>query len=93
MCIMRSIINRILKGTTLMANIEDIKENVVALTDTLHSINSKLDEIKAFISTLEAGEVTQSELDELDLLVSGAKDEAVAVLEETDALDDSKSKR
>lgn len=90
---MRSIINRILKGTTLMANIEDIKENVVALTDTLHSINSKLDEIKAFISTLEAGEVTQSELDELDLLVSGAKDEAVAVLEETDALDDSKSKR
>lgn len=98
------LINFLLKGTKLMATIEEVTQTVTDMTAALNLANtaldgldSKLDEIKAFILSLQsgAGPVTQEQLDALAEMVTGAKDAATnahvkaeAALTEADALDE-----
>lgn len=82
------LINWILKESKLMATIEEVQNNVIALSDALTSVDLKLDEVRAFIASLQAGQpVTQEQLDNLAAAIASAKSTAQAVLSEADALD------
>lgn len=70
-----------------MSTLAEVTQSVTDLTSALTSIDSKLDEVRAFIGTLQAGVVTQAQLDELASKISDAKNSATAVLAEADALD------
>lgn len=71
-----------------MSTIEDVVADVTELSNTLTQVDLKLDEIAAFIATLQAGVVTQEQLDNLKSLTQSAKDSAAAVLTEADQLDE-----
>lgn len=72
-----------------MATFEEVTNEVATLTSTLGTIDTKLDEIRAFIISLQAGSVvTQEQLDTLAAAITAAKNSAAAVLTETDALDE-----
>ena len=69
-------------------------DNVTGLIDVISAIDLKLDEVKGFITTLQAGAVTQAQLDQLAALAGdagakagAAKVQAESVLAEADALD------
>lgn len=71
-----------------MATIVEAQEAVAQLVSTLTAVDLKLDEIKTFISGLQANQpVTQAQLDDLVAAINAAKTSASAVLTETDALD------
>ena len=70
-----------------MSTIEEIQNKVNDLTLTIGSIDLKLDEVRARINDLVAGQpVTQDQLDALNAALSVAKDSASAVLTETSEL-------
>lgn len=72
-----------------MATLEEVTTEVANLTSTIASIDSKLDEVRAFILSLSAGTVvTQEQLDALAASITAAKNAAGAVLTEADALDE-----
>lgn len=71
-----------------MATIEDLQTSIAGLTTTVEAIDSKLDEVAAYVATLKAGVVSQEQLDALVALVDSAKEKASAVLAEADALDE-----
>lgn len=71
-----------------MATFDEVKQQVTDLGLTLSQVDSKLDEISAYIATLKAGVVTQVQLDELSGMLESAKGLASANLAETDALDE-----
>lgn len=74
----------------------EMKQNQLVTRDILASVDAKLDEIRAFIQSLQVGSpVTQEQLDALFVAVDAAKGIAIsnratseAVLAETDALDE-----
>lgn len=87
----KCIINWFLKGTKLMATIEDVQNRVQEITDfinlnanTLQEVNAslvatdlKLDEVLAFIQSLQVGSVvTQEQLDQLASNLQGIRDTA-----------------
>lgn len=82
------LINFLLKGTKIMATVEDInaKQDEVLALQAAH--DAKLDEVKAFILQLLEGTATPAQLqaisDKMDQIKSGAG----ALLAETDALDE-----
>lgn len=70
-----------------MSTIEEIQLKVTDLTSTLGSIDLKLDEVRARIAELVAGQpVSQEQLNALNELLTVAKDSASAVLTETTEL-------
>lgn len=83
------LINWIYKGTKLMSTLEEVQGEVTALTNTIVAIDTKLDEIRAFILSLSGGGVvTQEQLDALAASITSAKESAAAVLTEADQLDE-----
>lgn len=72
-----------------MENFDSVKASLDSANAKLDAQNLKLDEIKAFISTLQAGQVlTQAQLDELGALATVVDTKAGDNLAEADALDD-----
>lgn len=70
-----------------MSTIEEVQQNVAELTTTIHNIDLKLDEVRARINELVAGQpVTQEQLDALNEALAAVKDSASAVLTETTEL-------
>lgn len=70
-----------------MSTIEEVQLNVAELTTTINNIDLKLDEVRARINELVAGQpVTQEQLDALNLALASVKDSASAVLTETTEL-------
>ncbi|NJO69917.1 MAG: hypothetical protein HC830_12115, partial [Bacteroidetes bacterium] len=55
--------------------------------DVLNTIDAKLDEVKAYIGTLQ-GAATSEQLDVILGMLNSAKDKASSVLAEADALDE-----
>lgn len=71
-----------------MATLEEVQAEVSNLTQTISAIDTKLDEVRNFILSLQAGTVvTQEQLDALAASITAAKDAAGAVLGEADTLD------
>lgn len=71
-----------------MNDVNTLIEDLTATNNTLSEIDSKLDEVKEFIATLEAGSVTPEQLAELKTLVAGIKEKTGDALAEADALDE-----
>lgn len=71
-----------------MVTLTEVQAQVADLGLTLGQIDSKLNEVAAFIATLKAGVVTQAELDDLSAQIESLKGLASANLAEADALDD-----
>lgn len=72
-----------------MATLEEVTNEVATLTNTIVAIDTKLDEIRAFILSLSGGGVvTQEQLDALAASITSAKESAAAVLTEADQLDE-----
>lgn len=83
------LINWLIKRTDFMSTLTEVQAEVTALTDTIVAIDTKLDEIRAFILSLSGGGVvTQEQLDALAASITSAKESAAAVLTETDSLDE-----
>lgn len=80
------LINYLLKGSNLMASIDEVIASVSELNGTLQSIDAKLDEVRTLIAALKEGSVTQEQLDQLSSLVESAKSEASQVFSESDEL-------
>lgn len=82
------LINFLLKGTNIMATLADVNQAVSELTAAVSATDLKLDEVLAFIQSLQVGQpVTQAQLDQLFADVTAAKVSAQAVLAEADTLD------
>ena len=96
------LVNYLFKGSIMAITFEevkqiaiDVKATATELLDVVNAEDLKLDEIRAFILTLQPGGVfTQAQLDELGGLLTEAKDivtagktKATDNLAETDALD------
>ena len=79
------LINYLLKGTNLMATLQEAIAKVATLTSTIGLIDAKLDEIRAFIAGLG---LPQADLDQLNAMLDTANASAEAALAETDALDE-----
>jgi hypothetical protein len=70
-----------------MATLAEVQNTITELTTVIGNIDTKLDEVRAFIATLQPGVVTQAQLDELANMIGVAKTSAESVLAEADALD------
>lgn len=71
-----------------MATVEELTAGINELNTTINAIDLKLDEVAAYIATLQANQpVSQAQLDELVALVNAVKTQAAAVLAEADTQD------
>lgn len=70
-----------------MESITSLMSKVQEVLVVLSAVDTKLDEVAAYIITLQAGAVDQAQLDQLGALVDEAKGKATAVLGEADTLD------
>lgn len=69
-----------------MASISEIKAGVESLVAVIVEVDAKLDDVAAKIDALQAGGVSQAQLDELAAVVADAQSKAAAVLSEADSL-------
>lgn len=81
------LIDYLFQRSIILSTLEELTADITALTNTIGAIDLKLDEVRAFIATLQPGVVTQEQLDQLAAMVGTAKTSAEAVLAEADALD------
>ena len=71
-----------------MTTIDEINAKVLELNTVVAAIDSKLDEVRAFVATLQGGSVvTQEQLDQLAAALDGVKASAESVLAEADSTD------
>ena len=68
-----------------MTTLDEAVTKITELTGTIDAIDTKLDEIRAFIATLN---LPQGQIDQLNALLDTASTKAQAVLGEADALDE-----
>lgn len=70
-----------------MTTVTEIEDKVTALTTTLGSVKTKIDEVAAFILTLK-GPATQADLDQISTMLDSASTLASGDLDAVDKLDE-----
>ena len=65
-----------------MATLEDVKTGLQGVMENVTGVDLKLDEIKAKIDSLVAGQVSQEQIDEINSLVQFAKQSTSNILKE-----------
>ena len=72
-----------------MTTIEELNEKVDLVTSTMEIMDTKLDEVRAYIASIPIGSpFTQEQADALGVKLDAAGSKAAAVLAEADALDE-----
>lgn len=80
------LVDQLLEGTNLMNNLDDAiaslekaQESRAEILAQIDLVDTKLDEVREFIATLKAGQVTQAQLDKLAALAAASETEQAAV--------------
>lgn len=85
----RCFINFILEGTKIMSFIQDAIDSLTTANDTLKSVDTKLDEVKAFVANLEIDQpFTVDQKNILSGLIDGVKTESATLLSKAAALEE-----
>lgn len=71
----------------IMATIEENSAKVDAITTAVQAIDLKLDDVRALVATLKAGQVNQEQLDALSAKLDGLTVATAAVTSEVESIE------
>lgn len=71
----------------IMATLEENSAKVDAITTAVQAIDLKLDDVRALVATLKAGQVNQEQIDALSAKLDGLQVAASAVVGEVESIE------
>lgn len=70
-----------------MATLEEITASVDTVTTSIQAIDLKLDDVRALVAALKAGQVSQEQIDALAAKVADLKSATAAVVGEVESIE------